>query len=100
MTQGYQPDRSGRTKPFSTGATVVPPDVLVFSVEMVQGSWPSSPRLWKMPQVGWSVSQPTHTAAAFSVEMVAGARPEFDRQFKPFTIGGSIAPPDILSFSF
>lgn len=58
---------------------VVPPDVLVFSVEMAQGWHPDRPQLAKPFPQGWSVTQHTHTSAPVSVEMLAGWHPDRNR---------------------
>lgn len=48
----------------------------VFSIESTFGSRPFSPRLFSIRNhQGWSVSQPTHTAAPFSIDMVKGSPP-------------------------
>lgn len=87
-----------RRNPFSKGIIVVPPDVLNFSVEMAQGSFPSQPRLWQAPRLGLSLSQTSHDAASLSVDMVQGSVAG-DRATKPFTMGTIVIPPDVEVFS-
>lgn len=60
----------------------VPPDVLVFSIEMVQGARPpvQRPSLFLAPRIPLPLSQPTPTAAPFGPEMVQGWQPLRFRQ--------------------
>lgn len=69
------------------GAALLPPDVLSFSVEMVQGSRPEKPRLFLAPRIPLPLAQSTPVAAPFSVDMAQGSRPERLRARRQPTTG-------------
>lgn len=60
-----------------------------FSIAMVAGNHPDSPRIRLGPRIPLPISQPTHVNAPFSQEMVAGWQPLRPRLF----LGPRIGPP-------
>jgi hypothetical protein len=62
------------------GRVVVPPDVLVFSVEMAIGARPERPRLFLAPKIALPLAQTTPVAAPFGQEMAAGSKPDRNRE--------------------
>lgn len=91
MTAGWMPSFDVRSAPYSTGGVFSPPDVLFFSIEMVQGSGPSFPRLFLGQRAGVQISQPTHVQAPFSPEMSEGYGPTVPVLFRMPKVGWSIA---------
>jgi hypothetical protein len=80
MSAGWQPSLDVPTKPFSQGGFTAPPEVPSFSIEMVVGSRPSSPRILLGARIPLPVAQPTHVSAPFTPEMAYGSKPDQPRQ--------------------
>lgn len=68
-----------------------------FTSSMVDGYHPESPRIYvqpkgrRIPQIGWSIAQTTHTAATFTPDMVQGSHPDASRAFIAPKPGWSIS---------
>lgn len=96
--QGWHPDSPLRFKSNQL-AFVAPPDVQLFSVEMVIGSRPDQPRLFYAPRFYQSPSQLTHVQNAFTLDMVRGWSPDRNRELLPPRSPYAFVPPDVFAFS-
>lgn len=82
MVSDTRPQRNRQVLPPRSDYDFIPPEMSLFSVEMVAGVKPDRARFPFAAKAGWAVSQITFDAAPFSMEMVAGAR--LDQPRLPF----------------
>lgn len=98
MFRGVTSDTS-RAEPPQRSQIVAAPDVPVFSIEMVVGSRPHSPRIQLAARIPLSLSQTTHVTAPLTADMVAGWMPDRQRYVAPFHNGARWWTPETLDFS-
>ncbi len=89
MAQGFKPDARPELRP-AFGWNATPPDVDRFDSAMVQGWYPSKPRLFFAPRLEEALTAHTHVTA-FSQEQVHGSKPDRFREFLPVRTGWSSA---------
>lgn len=89
MAAGWTPTRHRYTAPLHVGVSWWPPDVDAFSIEMVKGWRPDSPRLFLAPRIPLPVSQTSHVSATITIDM-SGVQPQRHRYSAPFHQGLSI----------
>lgn len=99
MASGHTPVNPKDRLRVQPGMVVVAPDIPLFSVEMVVGSVPTSPRLFSAPRMAVPPSQPTHVEARASVEMTAGSVATNPGARLKAQSGQISVPPDVTSFS-
>jgi hypothetical protein len=80
MTTGWWPLTS-RGFAVHPSPVAIPPDVTLFSIEMVLGSRPDRPRIYLAPRIPLPLSQTTPIAAPFTVDMIVGSHPDLPRGF-------------------
>lgn len=99
MVDGWTPDRQRYGAPFHQGTLAQTPDVPVFSIEMVIGSKPDSPRILLGTRIPLPLSQTTHVAAPLTADMVDGWSPDRHRYSAPVHAGAQWWTPETLDFS-
>src|SRR4051812_6956113 len=87
MIEASRPVKSGVMRPLLFSAEkdwqVQPPEVPVFSIEMVKGWRPDRPVLFLPLRTGQQIPQSQHLAAPFSVEMTVADRPTRSGVMRP-----------------
>jgi hypothetical protein len=107
MIAADRPVQSRASRPFTAPSErdwqVQPPEVPVFSIEMVRGARPDSPRLFLPLRTGQQLTSSPQLAAAFSIEMVLADRPQQSRVARggllPPERDAQILPPEVTDFS-
>jgi len=64
----------------------IPPDVLLFSIEMVVGSRPERARMYLAPRFQQPPSQLTHVQATYQPNMSQGYQPQRNREYLPVKV--------------
>ncbi len=93
-----EPDRTTRRVPH-WGDLTAPPEVDLFSIEMVAGNHPDKPRIMLGPRIGQPVSQTTHTNAPITLDMLQGVTAPMKRYIAPRHDGWQWVTPEVPVFS-